>query len=160
MYAFVRWLYLMSLIVWVGEVVFFSFVVAPVIFRTFPSAEAGRAVSAIFPAYYWIGYGCGVLLLGTTLILLATAEVRTWLGVTALLAAGMLAATVYAGTAIQPRAAALRPQIHDPAAPPSVKDEFDRLHRLAVTLNVGVLLGGLLVSAVTAATARWEHAPL
>ena len=71
---------------------------------------------------------------------------RAWLGVTALLVAGMLGATLYAGVLIQPRAAELRPQLHDPAAPPSAKDEFDRLHHLAVTLNGVVLVGGVMVS--------------
>ena len=156
MYGFVRWLYLMALIVWVGEVVFFSFVVAPAVFRTFPppAAEAGRVIGAIFPTYYRIGYTCGALLLVTTLALLATAEVRTWLGVGAVLVAGMLAATVYAGVVILPRATELRPQIHAQAAPVGTKDEFDRLHRLAVTLNGAVLVGGVAVSVITATSLR------
>jgi hypothetical protein len=63
MAVFGRWLYLTALMVWVGEIVFFSFVVAPKVFRTFPAADAGRAVSAIFPTYYVIGYICGAILL-------------------------------------------------------------------------------------------------
>jgi uncharacterized membrane protein len=154
MHMFVRWLHLIALIVWLGEVVFFSFVVAPAIFSTFPAVEAGRAVGAILPTYYRIGYGCGALLLVTTLLLLGMAEMRTWLGVGALLVAAMLAATVYAGVMIQPRAVELRPQLHDPAAPAGAKDEFDRLHHLAVTLNGAVLLGGVAVSVITAASLR------
>jgi len=44
MHAVVKWLYLLALVVWVGEVVFFSFVAAPALFRTFPVVDAGRAV--------------------------------------------------------------------------------------------------------------------
>lgn len=150
----VRWLYLLALVVWVGEVVFFSFVGAPSIFRTFPTAEAGRAVSAIFPTYYRIGYACGVVLLTTGILLLRTAGRRGWWSVNVLLAAGMLAATLYAGAMIQPRAAALRPQIHEPSAPENVKEEFARLHSLAVTLNAAVLGCGIVVSAITAAALR------
>lgn len=149
----VRWLHLMALIVWIGAVVFFSFVVAPALFRTFPVAEAGRAIGAIFPIYYRIGYACGVLLLLTTLLLLATARTRLWMGLSALLVAGMLGATVYAGMVVLPRATELRPQILDPAAA-GAKDEFDRLHHLAVTLNGAVLLGGVAVTIATAATLR------
>jgi len=154
MHLFARWLHLMALIVWVGEVVFFSFVVAPVLFSTFPVGEAGRAVGAILPTYYRIGYACGVLVLATTFVLLALAERRTWLGVSALLVAGMLGATVYAGVIVQPRAAELRPQLHDPAAPANVQEEFDRLHHRAVILNGVVLLGGVAVSLATAASLR------
>ncbi len=154
MYLFVKWFYLTALIVWMGEVVFFSFVVAPSIFRTFPTAEAGRAVGAIFPTYYRLGYGCGALLLLTSVLLRSGAAARMWWSANIVLAALMLAATLYAGVVIQPRAAELRPQIHDAAAPQAVKDEFSRLHRLAVQLNGGVLVCGLCVSIITATALR------
>jgi uncharacterized membrane protein len=151
MHALIKWLYLLALIVWVGEVVFFSFVVAPAMFRTFPTADAGRAVGAVFPIYYQLGYVCGAVVLLTSALLLRGATARAWWGVNAGLAALMLAATLYAGVIIQPRASALRPQIHDPTAPPAAKEEFDRLHRLAVQLNGVVLLGGIAISIITAA---------
>jgi len=154
MYTVARWLYLMALIVWVGEVVFFSFVVAPSIFGAFPKVDAGRAVGAIFPTYYRLGYACGGVLLVTSALLAVSAAARTWWGVNTGLAAVMLAATLYAGVVIQPRAGELRPQIHAATVPPSVTDEFNRLHRLAVQLNGAVLLCGLVVSAITAAALR------
>lgn len=154
MYTVARWFYLMALIVWVGEVVFFSFVVAPSLFGVFSKVDAGRAVGAIFPTYYRLGYGCGAVLLVTGAILTATATARTWWSVNTGLAAAMLAATLYAGVVIQPRAAALRPQIHDPSAPAAVKEEFDRLHRVAVQLNGAVLFAGIAVSIITAAALR------
>lgn len=154
MLALLKWLYLMALIVWLGEVVFFSFVGAPSVFRALPPAEAGRVVSTIFPIYYRIGYVCGAVLLIASVVVLMSASARGWWGLTAVLTAIMLGATLYAGVIVQPRAAALRPQIHDAAAPPTIKEEFDRLHRLAVQLNVVVLLCGVVVSCITAATLR------
>jgi len=154
MQALAKWLYLAALIVWVGEIVFLSFVVAPSIFRTFPTADAGRAVGAIFPTYYRVGYVCGVILVATAVILFANAGSRRGWAVNGVLAAVMLAATLYAGLIIQPRAAELRPQIHDPNAPPSIKDEFDRLHQRAVQLNGGVLLCGVVVTLITATAIR------
>ena len=151
MYGLLKWLYLMALVVWVGQVVFFSFVVAPSMFRTFATPEAGRAVGAIFPTYYRLGYMCGVVLLLTSLVFVVSAPARMWWGASTLLAGLMLGATVYAVVVIQPRATALRPQIHEATAPQSVKDEFDRLHRLAVTLNGAVLVCGLVVSMIAAA---------
>lgn len=154
MIGLAKWLYLLALIVWVGEVVFFSFAVAPAIFRTFPLADAGRAVGAIFPTYYRIGYVCGVLVLLSSLALLGATAARLVWGVQALLAAVMLAATVYAGVVIQPRAAALRPQLHEAGAPPAVKEEFDQLHRRAVQLNATVLLCGVVLSLLAATRLR------
>ncbi len=154
MLALVKWLYLLALIVWVGAVVFFSFVVAPALFRTFPTPDAGRAVGAVFPIYYRVGYvGSAVLLLGSV-VFLGSAASRLWWGVNTLLTAVMLAATLYGGIVVQPRATALRPQIHDAAAPQEVKHEFAQLHRLAVQLNGAVLICGLVVSVITAAALR------
>jgi hypothetical protein len=86
---------------------------------------------------------------------LATGMVRRaeWLFGAGLVAL-MLAATLYAGLVLQPRVAALRLQLHGGSVVPEVKLEFDRLHKLAVTLNGGVLLGGLLVVAITARSLR------
>jgi len=154
MQAVVKWFYLVALIVWVGEIVFFSFVVAPALFRTLPSVDAGRAVGAVFPLYYRLGYLCGAVLLLTSLFLLSGAAARGWWALNSALAAIMLASTLYAGVVVQPRATELRPQIHDPAAPPAAKEEFDRLHRVAVQLNGIVLLGGIVVSIITATALR------
>jgi len=154
MVSVVKWLYLVALIVWVGEVVFFSFVTAPGLFRAFPAPDAGRAVGAILPTYYLLGAVCGAVLLLTTVILAGSTTARLWWSLNALVVAVMLAATVYAGLGIQPRAAALRPQLHEPSAAPTVKEEFDRLHRQAVTLNSVVLLGGIVVTIITAASLR------
>ncbi len=154
MYAFLRWLYLAALIVWIGEIVFFSFIVAPAIFRTFQPVDAGRAVGAVFPLYYRLGYFCGGTLLLTSVFLLGGAAARGLWSVNAGLAAVMLAATLYAGIVIQPRAAELRPQLHDATAPPTVKEEFDRLHRVAVQLNGAVLVCGIVVSVITATALR------
>ncbi len=154
MSGLVKWLYLMALIVWLGELVFFSFVVAPSLFGTFPAADAGRAVGAIFPTYYRLGYVCGAVLLCASMVMLGSAASRPWWGVNAGVAAVMLAVTLYAGVVIQPRATALRLQIHEASAPQAVKDEFSRLHRVAVTLNGIVLIGGVVVSIVTATALR------
>jgi uncharacterized membrane protein len=154
MLSLVKWLYLMALVIWLGELIFFSFVAAPSIFATFPTPEAGRAVGAIFPTYYRIGYGCGVVLLIGAVVLTGSAVARGWWAVNIVLAAVMLGVTLYAGVIIEPRAAALSPQIHAPEAPEAVKDEFKRLHHLAVALNSVVLVGGLAVSAITAASLR------
>jgi uncharacterized membrane protein len=154
MLVFAKWLHLVALIVWVGEIVFFSFVVAPGLFRTFPSVEAGRAVAALFPIYYRIGYACGLALLATCVVFLVAGGARLAWSLAAVVCALMLGATFYAGSVVQPRASVLRPQIHDETAPSEAKEEFSRLHRTAVLLNGAVLVGGIAVSLITAVKLR------
>ncbi len=152
MYALMRWLFLVALVAWLGAAAFFSFVVAPNVFRTFEAPLAGRIVGAIFPTYYRLGYVCGAALLAGSLVFAVAGTARLWWGASTVLALLMLGATLYAGAIILPRATALRPQVHDTAAPQSVKAEFDRLHRLAVTLNGIVLAGGIAISVITSRT--------
>jgi len=154
MHAVVKWLYLLALIVWVGQVVFFSFVAAPALFRTLSTVEAGRAVGAIFPTYYRLAFACLTILLLGDVLFVVTGTSRAWWTASTCLAAAALGATLYAGIVVQPRATALRPQLHAPEAPPHVRAEFDRLHRLAVQLNGAALVCGLAISAVTAATLK------
>jgi hypothetical protein len=73
-----------------------------------------------------------------------------WLAAAAV-AVVILAACLYAGLEVLPRADALRMQLHDPAAPPSVREQFDGLHRLAVRLNGVVLIGNLVLAGLLAA---------
>lgn len=150
-----KWLYLIALAVWLGTIVFFSFFVAPTVFRTLSPDEAGRLVAGIFPHYYGVGYVCGVLLLVTSVGLWrsASSSAATWVVSTGL-AAVMLVLTLYAGLVLQPRAHALREQLHGPSAESSVKVEFDQLHRRAVQMNAAVLVGGLAITGLAAATLR------
>ncbi|HUI27831.1 MAG TPA: DUF4149 domain-containing protein [Candidatus Kryptonia bacterium] len=145
-----RIVFLLALIVWLGEVLFLSLVVAPTVFRNFAVEEAGRVVSLLFPIYYQIGAVCGVALLIAALILRRTSESRGSWSIGVGVIAVMLAATLYAAIFVQPRAQALRPQLHQAEVPAAIKEEFDGLHRLAVQLNSVVLLGGLAVAIITA----------
>lgn len=143
-------MYLVALIVWIGTIVFFSFVAAPAIFGSLAPQDAGRVASAIFRTYYRLGYACGVILLVMAALLWRDAGARRSWAAGMLLIAVMLALTLYAGLAVQPRASALRPQLYEEATAGTARPEFDHLHRLAVQLNGAVLLCGLVVTVLTA----------
>src|SRR3990172_9036978 len=107
--ALAKALFWLALIVWIGEVVFFSFVVAPGIFQALPQESAGQVVGTLFPRYYGLGAVAGTVGLVTAAVLwCATRGSRAWGAVTVMLVL-MLAATLYAGHVVQPRAQALRP---------------------------------------------------
>lgn len=155
MSSVVKWVHLVALGVWLGSIVFFSFAVAPLVFSALPRADAGRVVSAIFPVYYYVGYGCGALVLLTALLLRGSAPIptRTWT-ISAAVAGLLLAVTLYAGLVVQPRAHALRAALSDVAEASSAKVEFDQLHRRAVQLNGSVLIGALVLSGLASSRLR------
>lgn len=154
MSGLLRFLYLLGLVVWIGEIVFFSFIGAPAIFGVLGSPRAGDVVAAIFPRYYAVGTVAATIAVGCALMLgrRSTAP-GWWMAAVVSLVVG-LAATAWAGAVVHPRAQRLRAAVHaaDPAAPPS--DEFRRAHRLAVLLNGTALLAGLVGLGFSAAALR------
>jgi uncharacterized membrane protein len=155
MRATVRFVVLLALVVWVGEIVFLSAVVAPAVFGALPRDVAGRALSAIFPWYYRIGCVAGVALItGAALAAATSVARRRWLAVVAV-GGVMLGMTAYAAVIVRPRVEALRPQLaHGAESDPRAQAEFDRLHRQAVTLNGLTLACGLAVVGLTAGLLR------
>lgn len=155
-----RSLYLLSLAAWIGAIIFFSFIAAPTIFQAVPVEVAGKVVSRIFPRYYLLGFGAGILALVSFLGLASMSGEWGALKVfNALLLAGMLGTGLYAGTLVQSQVNEARRQIEQVAdrsqVSPDLKAEFDRGHRLAVILNAVVLLLGLLVLLLTATQLRF-----
>src|SRR5580692_11768647 len=57
----VKWLYLLTLAVWIGSIVFFSFAVAPTVFKTLKPEDAAALIRRIFSKYYLIGIICAGL---------------------------------------------------------------------------------------------------
>ena len=144
MIGLVRSLYLLALALWVGEVACFSFVVAPAVFGVLGEARAGDVVGAIFPRYYALGTAAGAVALACSVVLARRATAAAWwTGAVVALALG-LAATLWAGRVVHPRAQRLRVALHAHGEAPSADPAFRRAHRTAVALNGVALLAGLV----------------
>ena len=55
--------YLLALAAWIGAILFFSFGVAPIIFKVLAPEQAAKFVRALFPRYYAWGATCGAIAL-------------------------------------------------------------------------------------------------
>src|SRR5271167_1007475 len=83
--SLVRFFMLLSLVVWVGGIAFFAFVLAPTVFHPgiLPSRQlAGQVVSHCLGILHWMGICCGAVFLVTSVI-----ESQVVSGVPALLSA-------------------------------------------------------------------------
>jgi uncharacterized membrane protein len=149
-----RFVYLLALAVWIGEVVFFSFVVAPSVFGVLGPERAGELVGAIFPRYYALGGAAAAIAVVSGIALARrSAYAGRWAAAVAALAVG-LAAIAWAGAVVHPRAQRLRAAIHADGRAPGDDPLFQRAHRLAVTLNGVALVGGLVGLGLSAAALR------
>ena len=67
--SIVKFIMLLSLVVWVGGIIFFAFVVAPTVFRVLPTHQlAGNVVSRSLMLLHWIGLTSGVVFVVTSMI--------------------------------------------------------------------------------------------
>ncbi len=145
MNTFLRYLQFLSLTIWVGGIIYLSFVVAPVLFTKLPSIDqAGAVVNVILPRLHWLGVACGVVYLASALALAHSFRAFGRAGALAVLA--MLVLTLVAQMGIIPRMDRLGTEMgsieRTPATSP-LRKQFDHLHVVSVRLEGGVLLLGL-----------------
>jgi len=150
--AITLFLYLLSLVCWLGGMIFFALFVAPVIFTRLPVADAGKVVAGIFPRYYLLGYVAGVIAVVLAIYFAVTAGwARGWWSAAALLLAIALGLTFYAGIVIRPQVDQIRTVAEETNPDPARKERFDKLHRASVQLNGAVMVLNLLALISTAA---------
>ena len=143
MQSFARFLLIFSLVVWIGSIVFFSFVVAPTVFSSLPARDvAGTIVGRSLGALHRIGLTCGMIFLAAT-FLGTFKESRMLRGLIIL----MLLCTAFSQFRITPQMENIRAAVGGPiqALPPkdAGRATFDRLHQTSVILEGIVLLAGV-----------------
>lgn len=158
MQTLLRFLYLLSLIFWLGSIFFFSFIAARSAFKILPREMAGDLVADIFPKYYLVAYVCGAVALLTTIINWV-AGYTTSGAVYALRIALlfiMLGLSVYAGTIITPHAHELRIEMRtlssDVPKYNEVQRKFSSLHKRSAIINSVIFLLGFVIVILTAYT--------
>jgi Domain of unknown function (DUF4149) len=146
--AFLRFLMFLSLTVWVGGIIFLSFVEAPTAFHALPSRHlAGTVVGHSLGVLHWMGLFSGIVFLGSSMLLssLTTGTAKP-LAVRHVLIVLMLLLTAISQFGIAPKMAALRTQFGDiDAVPPTdpARIQFGALHMWSFRLEVAVLAMGL-----------------
>jgi len=146
---------LLSLVCWIGGLIFFAFVLAPTAFQVLPSTHlAGNVVGRALGKLHWIAIVAGIVYLISSLLYSrltnGTAHIFASRHVLICL---MLALTLLSQFWIMPRMDTLRAQVGDFAAVPlsnPVRIQFDALHVWSTRVEGAVLLLGLVVAYLTA----------
>jgi uncharacterized membrane protein len=153
--SFLRFLMLLSLVVWIGGLIFFAFVLAPTAFHVLPSTHlAGNVVGRGLGKLHWIALVCGIVFLFSSLLYSrltdGTAHVFAMRHVLICL---MLALTLVSQFWTIPRMDALRASVGDFASVTldnPARVQFDALHVWSTRVESAVLLLGLVVVYLTA----------
>jgi len=148
--SFLRYVMLLSLVVWIGGGIFFAFVLAPTAFQVLPNSHlAGNVVGRALGKLHWIAIISGIVFLISSLaynrLMNGTAGVFAMRN---LLVCVMLVLTLVSQFWIIPRMDTLRASVGDFAAVPlnnPQRLQFDALHVWSTRVEGAVLLLGLVV---------------
>jgi uncharacterized membrane protein len=153
--SFLRFLMLLSLVCWIGGLIFFAFVLAPTAFSVLPTTHlAGNVVGRALGKLHWIGIVSGIVFLASSMFYSRLTD-----GTPHVLAARhvflclMLALTLISQFGIIPRMDTLRASLGEVRAAPVDNPEriqFDTLHVWSTRVEGAVLLLGLVVVYLTA----------
>jgi len=142
--------YLFAVAGWLGGMVFFFIFATGAMFSKLGPAQAGRAVTVIFPRYYLFGYINGATALALAIVFYNVSTFsRNWWAVSVLLLTVALGLTFYAGRILWPKIQAVQTLIMQPSADRAQRAQFGSLQRLSVILNAAVFLFILLVFAAS-----------
>jgi hypothetical protein len=164
MQTILRALRLYAMVAWVGGLIFFAFVVAPIAFGRLSNAhEAGLVVGGTLRVLHLIGLiGGGVFCLATAwLWLWAEVPARVGFAIQFALTVLMLSVTAYSQFHILPAMEVDRALaggvIEEASLDNAGRADFERLHRLSERLEGFVLLCGLGVVFVLSRESQWPE---
>lgn len=145
----------LSLVVWIGGLVFFAFVLAPTAFSVLPNTHlAGNVVGRALGKLHWIAIFSGIVFLISSLLYSRlTSGTAHNFAVRHLLIFVMLVLTFLSQFWIIPRMDSLRASVGDFSAVAidnPLRVQFDALHVWSTRVEGAVLLLGLLAIYLTA----------
>ena len=153
--SILRFLMLLSLVVWIGGLIFFAFVLAPTAFQVLPNAHlAGNVVGRSLGKLHGFAIISGIVFLITSLLYSRFTEGTSHVfAFRHLLIIVMLALTLLSQFWIIPRMDSLRASVGDFAAVPldnPARVQFDALHVWSTRVEGAVLVLGLVAVYLTA----------
>ncbi len=139
--AFAKYAHLLSLVLWLGGMVFFSFIAAPSVFKVLNREMAGTVVGDIFPKYFLMGYVLSVVMLATL------GHIAKWDFTPFRIQLGILVAatalTFVSGMVIGAKARAVKAQMyaeHDAGKKEALRKEFGKTHAVSSVVNLGIVI--------------------
>ncbi len=143
-----KFLLLLSLVLWLGGILFFAIAVAPSVFSVLTPIEGGRIlagniVNRSLGILHWMGLTCGIAFL-----ICSTALVRKFAKIENILVLTMVLLTAISQFAVSTRMATIRAEagsLERLALSDPLRIQFMRLHQVSTAIEGAIFLLGLAV---------------
>ncbi len=131
--------YVLALTAWVGSVLYFSFGLAPILFKGPGSESGGRFVTALLPRFYAWGMTWGAVALPSLMsVPLSFPEYRSpWVALQAMCILAGILIMLYGGNTLTPALNVAQQAL------PATEERWNQLRRRALWLNHAVLVLGV-----------------
>ncbi|VAW36469.1 hypothetical protein MNBD_DELTA02-233 [hydrothermal vent metagenome] len=146
-----KFLYLLSVVIWVGSIIFFSFCAAPSVFKVLEREKAGEVIGDIFPKYWLVGYVCGIV--GTLSLVFIAVYGGGLPPLRFVLFLAMTALGFYSGLVVGRKARGIKSGIKgaiDDAERERLRVSFKKVHAKSAILNMVTLAIGIVIVYLTA----------
>ena len=151
-----RFVYVLTLAVWLGGMAILGAVVAPTIFQVLQAADpvtgralAGAAFGSMLSRFHFVAYGCGALLLFTLVAMALLGPRPKAFAIRCALVISMLAVAAYSGVVVLGEIDRIQQEVGGlPSRLPegdARRTRFDALHQLSTRLMMINLLGALVL---------------
>jgi hypothetical protein len=151
-------LYTIILALWVGGIAIFTFVVTPVIFRSYPRDTAGEIVGRLFPGYF--GYNLALSVLAAVVFLLVTVDwTATASRLSVLLIAAAIAVNLFIVFKLHPDIVHIKQTVSsfERESPDSAaRASFRKLHAVSAVLNLFLLADGATLLVAARLLRKWQ----
>ncbi|MBI4682242.1 MAG: DUF4149 domain-containing protein [Nitrospirae bacterium] len=137
--------YNLALSLWVGGISIFTFIITPVIFKSFDRDMAGKIVGNLFPGYFMYNLALSVL----SLLLLVTVRpllAKSVFKLSLILIACAVTINLFVAFKLHPDVIRVKQEIHSfeaQADDSPVRKEFRKLHAVSASMNLLLLADGI-----------------
>ncbi len=136
--------YNLVLSLWIGGISIFTFIVTPVIFKSFSRDMAGKIVGEIFPGYFW--YLLALSVIALILIVASSSDFpRSGYRWSMILIVTALAINIFVAFKLHPEIKQVKQEIHSFESLPEdgpLRKKFGKLHAVSAVLNLFLLADG------------------
>jgi uncharacterized membrane protein len=143
--------YSLVLSLWVGGISIFTFIITPVIFRSFERDTAGKIVGRLFPGYFMYNLALSVIAL-VLILIMRSFSVRSGLRVSLVLVVCAVIINLFIVFKLHPEIIKVKQGIHSfevQADDSPLRKEFRKLHAVSASLNLLLLADGVALLVIS-----------
>ena len=145
-FTILSFIYLLSIVVWIGMIFFTTFFAAPSIFKVLPRESAGEVMGSIFPKYWTVGYVTSLSALGSTLLIARTLGFYPAERLIILIIMTVL--SFFSGLVVGSRARSIKAKMRaagEGGEKGELRKSFGKIHAVSAIINLLTLVLGIVL---------------